>query len=734
MKNWTRFAFLALFVLIVATAFVSGCGDDDDDDNDVAADDDAADDDTIGDDDEGEPIRVALVLPTGASEAARLAAADAAELLGRIAGVTVVETASLEADALNIVLGDTPINGEVFTSSELANLPAESFRLRGATVQGEKIVAIAGADPAGVQYGLYDLLEEIGFGFFHPEQTFVPTVAGFTWPEEVDLFEAADWGRRGLHLHTMHPIEAAEFLMKDTPQHRIWAKRMIDWHVRNKQNYWQFELLRETDYDNIIDFYTELIAYSHARHVNAGVVISWVFQQQKAWKLMPSQFGGEQRKAMEAGIDRIMQAPWDHLHLEMGSTEFTPVEDTDQLAWMNNAVAYLADTYPATDASVKVHCSSGQTAENFGDINFNYLVQEADPRMGAYPHTVMYYGFEGPAPAYGNEKFNDLYDWTMSMVGTRPVYYYPETAYWCSFDIDVPLFLPLYAFKRWQDIDLLADKGLNGHVTFSSGHEWTYWLNDWVIHRSTWDSSVDWTDHFAAFTRVFGEAAPTIQNALKTLVRNQDDTLIGEELASYLASQDTWDELGFLFDTTTHPRPVQFKELDDYDAEQVLEFRERIVASLGEIDALYTELLGSVRAVGDRVPPAAKSWYDEIVDSLQVNQHRASHVYHLWEGVSARRLGELGVWTDGEAIAEEHFTAAKAVTAAYFGTMRQREAHYRYPLRYSSGWGRSVTSYDFRYLWQASTGYWYAREELQAIEKESSPFLMNVIDPMWFFF
>ncbi len=728
-----RFIFPILAIALTAVFTACGCGDDDDDDTIIVE----ADDDAGDDDDSSEIDSVSIVIPADASEALQLAAQDAAGLLDKISGIeALVQSAVVVgASALNIVVADQDVSDIVFEDVDLTAMPAESFRIRDALLNETPAYFIVGADARGEQYGLYDLLEKFGFRFYHPEQTYTPTYGEIAWTMDLDVFESPDWNRRGFHLHTMHPIEMAEILMKDTPEHELWAKNMIDWLARNKQNYWQFELLRTTDYDSMVGYYRELIDYSHRRLVDAGVVITWVFQQQKAWKLMPTQFPGPQKEVMEEGLAQIMQAPWDHINFEMGSTEFTPVKDTDQMAWMNNTVEYLGENYPDTDASVKIHCSSGQTAPNYGDINFNYLVQEADIRMAAYPHTVMYYDLQGPAPAYDNEDFSELYDWTLEIAQTdRKVYYYPETAYWCSFDIDVPLFLPVYLFNRWKDIQLLADKGLDGHVTFTSGHEWGYWLSDIVVAKSTWDSDIDWRDIIGEFTDIFGDAGSPIKQALIDLTLNQEDRLIGENLASYLASADPWDEIGYLVGSTTHPKPVTYRELYKADADFLDDFENDVLNPLEDMAQEYADLLASVKSIRFDVPDNAKAWYEELVDSFAVNSKRADHAVNLFQGVLARRRAELGILTDGEDQAAEYFDQALGLTEEFLETMRRREESYRYPLSYSSGWQRSVTSYDYKYLYQAATGYWYRREEKQAIDKDFGIFLMNLIDPIWFFF
>jgi len=60
-------------------------------------------------------------------------------------------------------------------------------------------------------------------------------------------------------------------------------------------------------------------------------------------------------------------------------------------------------------------------------------------------------------------------------------------------DVDVPLFLPLYAQRRLHDLRRLAVRELRegfriqGQMNFDSGWEWGYWLNDVVTARASWN-------------------------------------------------------------------------------------------------------------------------------------------------------------------------------------------------------------------------------------------------------
>ena len=63
-------------------------------------------------------------------------------------------------------------------------------------------------DTLGLQYGLADVLERMNYRFYHPYRSYVPEE-----PKELQILDIKEeWQdpemvRRGLHMHTLHPIE-----------------------------------------------------------------------------------------------------------------------------------------------------------------------------------------------------------------------------------------------------------------------------------------------------------------------------------------------------------------------------------------------------------------------------------------------------------------------------------------------------------------------------------------------
>jgi hypothetical protein len=71
----------------------------------------------------------------------------------------------------------------------------------------------------------------------------------------------------------------------------------------------------------------------------------------------------------------------------------------------------------------------------------------------------------------------------------RSTVYHGESAYWVNVDIDVPLFLPVYARGRLADMrkiasaEIASKRQMQGSIVFDSGWEWSYWLHDVLIAR-----------------------------------------------------------------------------------------------------------------------------------------------------------------------------------------------------------------------------------------------------------
>jgi hypothetical protein len=84
----------------------------------------------------------------------------------------------------------------------------------------------------------------------------------------------------------------------------------------------------------------------------------------------------------------------------------------------------------------------------------------------------------------------------------------------------VPLFLPEFIYSRYNDVHTLTGEletaklpPLAGHLMFSSGHEWGYWMTDYLTAKMLWrpDAPLDAfvSDWSAAFGTCAGDFSAT---------------------------------------------------------------------------------------------------------------------------------------------------------------------------------------------------------------------------------
>ena len=94
----------------------------------------------------------------------------------------------------------------------------------------------------GLGFATFELLRELGFAFWHPFEPYKP--ASLSWPETLALESSPRWPVRSFQIHTMHPIELADFLNGWGPE-GLWDSTGFDegfkeelylhWLVMNRQ-------------------------------------------------------------------------------------------------------------------------------------------------------------------------------------------------------------------------------------------------------------------------------------------------------------------------------------------------------------------------------------------------------------------------------------------------------------------------------------------------------------------
>ncbi|KAJ3172259.1 hypothetical protein HK101_011190 [Irineochytrium annulatum] len=660
--------------------------------------------------------KVAIVPPTDASSVPKAILPRMVALLKQVVPTVVVfapdqSVATELVTTLILAVGNNPTTRHLINQKDLDGLGGESYVIRShADPNRAPIIAIdgvphidqpkAGAKRSarewahgnrGIVYGLYAALEQLGFAFLHPLRPSVPPALKRV--NKLNITETPRWSQfRAIHYHTQHPLELTPFLQgfgdtgcNDEPG---WRSHMPEWELfaewlmANRQNSVEWAMLESGKWepgfargDERIGRMKEIVDAAHAYGVAVGVDVPIAFAQQHSFRLLKTGTGKEghleaEMKEIRESLDWVMKAGFDFLGTENGTSEFTHLSPKVMLSWMNAASDYAAEKY-GVPMHVKVHCSSGQFAKGYvdprtgKDINYNMLPSFASGSMGVLPHTVESYSLDDPAPTYGNKNFGYMRDyikWELEK-NERSVVFYPETAYWVSVDIDLPLFLPLYADRRSHDLRLLAmdeeasvsKARMDGQLIFSSGWEWGYWLNDVVAARGAWDPKAGYNTsrdafiaqldplmlHLAPEIRAEAEQVMrdwvTAQHELLTLGKVGDspppEDVTRRNGQAYLQGWDTWDDVSKVLGKLTQPDRIGLIELKENEKwkhfvkkalgrttvdDKRVNFEEHVQPLLKAMDEQFAVLADRTEALAAKVPEYLKDLWDDVADACMI--------------------------------------------------------------------------------------------------------------------
>jgi len=573
-------------------------------------------------------------------------------------------------------------------------------------------------DRMGIVFGLYGLLQQkLGFRFYHPKNTLIPSHGRWPLAPSFTFTGTPRFDKRGFHLHTMHPMELTEQIhskMEGTALADV--KEYIDWLVRSGQNTFQFWLLRTVNKNTWPEYAEKYVSYAQKRGLYAGVVVSLSTLQQKAFQMVnllkPL---SPYKKQIDENLKWLMQVPFDFVSIDFTMGEYLP--DLSKSApvlkeYLINRLKFDYGVYVMENTHV-IKREKSKSPECAGLII----------------HSVMFYSLtEEHAPVYGNKNQRFMYEMMQESKQTRETWYWPESSYWVTFDTSVPLFLLPYLKSRLDDIIAIENDGIDGHITFTSGWEWGYWLIDYSIAGWTWKYNTDGKEEavypLEALVELFGkENRKVFEHALAL----QKSYMKDNRLISMLSAKTPFEELPWPFNKTFQPTggasmlkaAIPFigrkhREKIKEDAELLLNFYEALTKEAEQLEktaASSSTLVNMLR--------------EEITDSLRITALRAKHRYYT---LIAGAYRNYHLKDSSKFYLKNMLRGAEKTREEAAEIVRKMEKRYRYPVSLIARRLKGHTSYDFGYLYPVSDLYFWKREENQAQQTRFDAFYMNLWD------
>ena len=675
-------------------------------------------------------IAVRVVIPVDAGVGLTHAAEDMSAAFAEITGV---ET---PARTIKDVIGDSPGRYAVLAvidEAQLDELGQQGYAISMGQLDDTHYgLTVTAATETGAMYGLYEVLADLGVRYHHPEESFFPEDAAATLPWNYDGSPVQPrFELRGFHEHTQHPIVYSDFYLRPKTEFVPYLERYVRWLARNRQNVASWQMLKTVDLVTWLPYITDFVDMAHEHGVRVGWVGSFVDQQQHSFKhIQEDAVDGDgdpiaDETQIADSLDLVTTAGFDFLGFAIGSSEFTKPADADVLRWINFAASHLGAMDPPVDMYAWIHTTCDLESEDGG--LFFHLPLEADPAVGAWVHTTMFHDLEHPAPVYGCESFHQQRDFLAAADGERKQIYFPETAWWLGFDNNMPLVLPLTGWTRGYDIqEVLGDYDVEGHITFTTGREWGYWMYDHYLTRVTWDDSEGWDDYLAWIGPMFGEHEETAVSALSEWTELQRQHFFDDNplIYFYLAGERTQDEIGEMAGILARRPKLSFRAILDYDDDTYDSWVETDFELLGEMRQAYATVLGTLPAPPQAVETLTDMLYTELYVGFRVYVSRIAHSVALYGGVSAVRewyQHQASASTPDDTIrarmlqeANARLAAAQSITADVAVLLETAESRYRYPIDLlARDKPETLTTYPFGYLAETSSAYFWTRRDEQ---------------------
>lgn len=566
-------------------------------------------------------------------------------------------------------------------------------------------VDVYGGYPLGIQYGLYSIFESIGYRFLTPYNHFIPRVIELSnlienLKKDESKMVSPFLGIRGLHLHTLHPIEALYdvWLGSDTDN----AFRIIDWLIKIRGNYVQWvalkDILDKDRYDEWKDKTASIITYAHKRGVKVGIncLVFAASSLQNGYVI-----------EKEEDLRLIKDLDFDIVNLSFG--EFVGTEPTKFISEVNSIVDKIKSAKSSIKISGTIHVG------NFDNLWIDYnnemilyyflikYVKEVIP----FVHTVMYFNLIEPSVgAYNHKTFKEHREFLLEYLNNnKKVIYFPESAYWIAFDNSIPLYLPVYMRSRYLDIELMNSecksdicKENAGHIIFTSGWEWGYHQTDYLSTRLSYNFDKDFRSEIIEIFKPMGEYGKIIGEMVYELAELQSEYLIYKKLAAYYAGVDAWVELGHKSGIIGQPDRIMVDEVPSLNSDRRETFRKNVLENM----RLFADKMNELYLKIKNFKESEKiGFVDEVIDGFEVDFFRSLFVYNVYSAVF---YGDMSYLNQAEEIMKNVAEIIKG---------RHSKLYYKQSdkILYSN---ENPTIYKFGYLKQADQLCLYKRDFIKA--------------------
>lgn len=591
-----------------------------------------------------------------------------------------------------------------------------SYQWTGRKTGQQYILELTAHSFDGVSAGIYGLLQEVlNFNFYHPRQTQFPDLK--TWPLNEALTYSSNprFNKMGFHLHTQHPIELTEALLDENyPNGENVIREYIDWLARNRQNYMEFCLLESINRETWPAYAAKWVKYMKERGVIPGLDLSLHMKQQYAFKLyrnIPKSFKSKETQILER-FNQLTQAGWEYWNVEFSETEFTSgnAEEKARLRRYVHELMFKKNIHlTGREHVVKPEkmVGGGQTASISKEDTL-------DAHRGTMIHTVMFYTLNDTlAPVYGNDNLLHMREMLHREMQHRETWYYPESAYWVTFDASIPMFLTPYLNGRLEDILFCQKTGVEGHLTFTSGWEWGYWLIDWSIANWSWQSFINDQEVQAYPEQYFDKiiSSSTAKEYFSNVVSLQHQEIKVNNLMQYLTAMTVTDEMPFGQNLPFHPKPSHdYSQIRNKISLEIVDsLKDNAIPALKNFSEQYKIYRKQLKAE-DLKNPILK----EIIEGLDIVAKRAEHRVATMSYLLEYRKATIAKDKKAKKSAFRYLEEAAQIRKDALKIVRSREQNYRYPLEELAYEKEDHTSYQFGYLYPAHDLHFWVREESQA--------------------